>query len=232
MDTHTLTIDYAGETYRIEPDRSLEFGRNAELDIDSNQYLHRHLGRFEHRNDIWFLSNIGRSLHITVLDPQTQSQAIVAPGREYALTYTPAHIRFRAGRVTYQLIVTCTAPTPLLTTTSETTFDTITHSSIPLTRSQRLLIVSLAEPTLRDPASGIQMPTSRQTAARIDWTITKFNRKIDNVCAKLTKAGVVGLHGTPTAIASNRRRLLVEFAIQSGLVTTDDLDLLADVTAR
>ena len=225
-----LLVDFAGEVHTIEPDDTLEFGRGAQLDIDSNQYLHRRLGRFEYRAGFWFLVNIGRSLHLSVVDTETRSQATVAPGRELALTFTPATVRFRAGRSTYELIVRGGSPTSSLAETTDETFDTITVSNIPLTPDQRLLIISLAEPTLREPAAGVQIPASRQAAARLQWPITKFNRKLDNVCDKLTKAGIGGLHGNPGALASNRRRALVEFAVQSGLVTTADLELVDEVT--
>lgn len=221
-----LTIDYAGTIHELAPDQTLDFGRGAELDIDSNRYLHRNLGRFEHRDNLWFLSNIGRSLHLVVLDTATRSQAVLAPGRELALTFTPALVRFRAGRVTYELIVELPTSPHQPPDGIGARFDTVTYSHIPLTPTQRLLIIALAEPTLRDPASGVQIPNSRQAAARLDWASTTFNRKLDNVCAKLTKAGVSGLHGAPGALATNRRRNLVEFAIQSGLVTAEDLALL------
>ena len=215
-----------GEVYRTEPGETLEFGRSAQLAIDDNRYLHRRLGRFEHRDNLWMLCNIGRSLHLTVLDTQTQSQAVVAPGREIALTFTPALVRFRAGRTTYELIVRRAGSISHAASPSDETFDTVTFSHFPLTATQRLLVVSLSEPTLRNPAAGIQVPTSREAALRLDWTITQFNRKLDNVCAKLTKAGVSGLHGTPSSLATNRRHTLVEFAIESGLVTADDLALI------
>ena len=31
---------------------------------------------------------------------------------------------------------------------------------------------------------------------RLGWTLTKFNRKLDNVCQKLARHGVRGLHGS------------------------------------
>ena len=217
-----------GEIYHLGPGDSLEFGRSAQLSIDDNRYLHRRLGRFERRDNFWILCNIGRSLHLTVLDTASHSQAVIAPGRETALTFSPALVRFRAGRTTYELVVEG-AESPSRTDESEETLDTVTFSDFPLTSTQRLLVVSLAERALRDPASGIQIPTSREAADRLGWTLTQFNRKLDNVCAKLTKAGVHGLHGTPGALASNRRRNLVEFALHSGLVATDDLALLEEL---
>ena len=221
-----LTIDYAGTISELAPHETLEFGRGAQLDIDSNPYLHRRLGRFAYRHGFWTLTNIGRSLHLIILDTKTLSQVVLASGRDLALTFTPAIIRFRAGRAIYELVVE--GPTSPYSPPDETgeAFDTVTFSHIPLTPTQRLLIISLADATLRNPAAGVQIPNSREAAARLNWTITTFNRKLDNVCAKLTKAGVSGLHGTPDALATNRRRTLVEFAIQSGLVTPVHLQML------
>lgn len=187
------------------------------------------MGRFEFRHDLWMLCNIGRSLYLTVLDLQSQSQAVIAPGRQIAFTFTPALVRFRAGRTTYELIVEGLQPPSAAEQSSDYTIDTFRFSDFPLTPSQRLLVVALAEQTLRDPASAIHIPNSSQLANRLKWTITQFNRKLDNVCAKLTKLGVANLHGEPGALASNRRRNLVEFAIQSGLVNANDLELLDSV---
>ena len=224
-----LVVEFIGEVYEIQPGETLEFGRDAELNIDDNRYLHRKLGRFQFQSGFWFLANIGRSLHISVLDNETYSQATVAPGRELALTFKSATVRFRAGRSTYELTVEGGATIPRQPDTSDETFDTITVSNIPLTPDQRLLIISLAEPTLLAPAGGLQIPPSQQAAARLGWPITKFNRKLDNVCDKLTKSGIGGLHGSPGDLATNRRKTLVEFSIQSGLVTSDDLKLIDEL---
>jgi hypothetical protein len=70
------------------------------------------------------------------------------------------------------------------------------------------------------------LPTSRAAAARLGWKLTKFNRKLDNVCAKVGKAGVSGLHGDLSDLATNRRQRLVDFAVTSQVVTRDDLALL------
>ena len=231
MASQALTIDFVGELHVLSPDDTLEFGRGAELDVDDNPFLHRRVGRFEFRSGLWFLSNIGRSIHLVVVDSETLSQATVAPGREIALTFFPATVRFRAGRSTYEILVEADGTGADLAIQPSESLDTVTASNIPLTPSQRLLIVSLAEPTLREPTAGLQIPANKQAAARLHWPITKFNRKLDNVCAKLTKAGVAGLHGAPGNLAANRRRALVEFALQSGLVTSDDLALIDQIPA-
>ena len=76
-----------------------------------------------------------------------------------------------------------------------------------------------------------QIPSSADAARRLGWTITKFNRKLDNVCSKLADAGTRGLHGGPGKLASNRRARLVEHALSTRLVTEADLALLDPVSS-
>ena len=66
----------------------------------------------------------------------------------------------------------------------------------------------------------------RAAADRLGWTLTKYNRKLDNLCAKFEARGVRGLHGASDRLANNRRARLVEYAISAGLVTRADLAVL------
>jgi hypothetical protein len=56
--------------------------------------------------------------------------------------------------------------------------------------------------------------------------MTTFNRKLDNVCDKLDKIGVQGLRGGKGNLATNRRLRLVEYAVATHLVSSEDLVLL------
>ena len=67
---------------------------------------------------------------------------------------------------------------------------------------------------------------------RLGWTLTAFNRKLDNVCDKLDRMGVQGLRGGPGQVATNRRARLVEYAVTSQDVTRADLALLDDEALR
>jgi hypothetical protein len=75
-----------------------------------------------------------------------------------------------------------------------------------------------------------QIPSSAAAAARIGWTLSRFNRKLDNVCQKLADAGTRGLHGGIGNLASNRKSRLVEHALSTRLVILDDLALLDGVS--
>ena len=102
---------------------------------------------------------------------------------------------------------------------------TVTAAELTFTPDQLRCVLALAEPRLRDP-SVVDLPTNRAAAARLGWKLTKFNRKLDNVCTKVGNAGVAGLHGDLGALATRRRERLVEFAVASQVVTAHDLGLL------
>ncbi len=74
-----------------------------------------------------------------------------------------------------------------------------------------------------------EIPTSAKAAERLGWTVTRFNRKLDNVCDKLDRAGIPGLRGGRSSYATSRRVRLVEHALAARLVTRADLPLLNTV---
>ena len=51
-----LLVDFCGETTSLAPGEEISFGRAADLAIDDNPYLHRVVGRFEHRAGRWSVS--------------------------------------------------------------------------------------------------------------------------------------------------------------------------------
>ena len=104
--------------------------------------------------------------------------------------------------------------------------DTVALGDIVLTDEQRMLLLALAEPTLRDPHVKQDLPANRAVARRLGWSITKFNRKLDNLCNRFAKLGVGGLRGSIDQLATDRRGRLVDHAIESGLITTGQLDRL------
>ena len=103
----------------------------------------------------------------------------------------------------------------------------MTVGRVAFTADQKLLIVALCENFLsRGHPGTTEIPSSAAAAARIGWTITRFNRKLDNVCQKLADAGTRGLHGGIGNLACNRKSRLVEHALSTRLVTEQDLALL------
>ena len=232
-DVH-LHVEFIGEERTIEPGDELTFGRQADLHIDGNRHLHRVLGRFWSRGDAWWLTNEGRSITIQIADADSRSSVQLAPGSEIALSFPNSILRFRAGITDYELSVRVPDTgaddedddDDPLDADDEDGGVTIALGDLMLTDEQRLLLLALAEGTLRSPHHSDELPTNRAVARRLGWSITKFNRKLDNLCERLTKLGVGGLRGSLDQLATDRRRRLVEHAIESGLIDRHQLDRL------
>jgi hypothetical protein len=141
--------------------------------------------------------------------------------------FAQTSVLFTAGPTTYEFFVHNDAPSFVSNELRSTAAGDTTIGPVSFTLAQKLLIIALAEPLLRrDGASITELPSSRQAAARLGWELTRFNRKLDNVCDKLDRHGVRGLRGGVGQLATNRRGRLVEHAVASRLVTAADLDLL------
>lgn len=223
----SISIDYCGEWFYPKPDEPFEIGREAELSVDDNPYLHRRLLRVSNQDDIWWLANVGSHISVTVCDASGGVQSWLSPGNRLPIVFPVTTIVFTAGPTTYELLFHL-AGSPYQEVVSDSPLDgETTIGVIPFTLSQKQLIVALCEPMLkRDGAGFSEIPSTAEAAKRLGWTTTRFNRKLDNVCDKLDKLGVKGLRGGPRQLATNRRARLVEYAVTSRLVVSEDLPLL------
>ena len=225
--TDELTIDFAGEAFTVEPGAVFTVGREGDLAIDDNLFLHRHFLTVENLDGLWLLSNVGSRLSATVTDSGGRVQAWLAPGARLPLVFAATTVIFSAGPTTYELTISVSEPAFRETQTFGEDDGLSTIGDIPLTHSQRVMILALAEPVLKREGTGMSdLPTSAQAAQRLGWTLTRFNRKLDNVCDKLDRIGVPGMRGGVRSYATNRRVRLVEHAIAARLVTRADLPLL------
>jgi hypothetical protein len=226
-----LLVTYMDTERLLDPDDSLTFGRGAELDIDSNPYLHRGLGRFVRQDGTWWLENVGSKLLLTTLCPRSRLSSSVPPGRKLALVTRTTMVRFSAGSANYELAAEMSHDMARSGTATVAGTDTATGEVIHLNDEHRRLLCALAELRLRDPTGTSALPSNQVVARRLGWSLTKVNRKIDWLCAQYTRSGVKGLHGgrAPESSgrrASDRRRRLVDHVVATGAVTADDLALL------
>lgn len=224
-----LIVDFCGEVFHLDPDDELTFGRTAELIIDENPYLHRQLGALRFDDGRWWLHNVGSFITMTVRDLTSATQIELAPDRQAALTFADSVVQFEAGPIRYELELRVDGVPSNSAVVAPLGGDdgaTISIANLPLTHDQRLLIVALAEPLLRSQGRDRALPSNRAAAHRLGWPITRFNRKLDNVCDRLHKAGVAGLRGDLGALATDRRSRLVDHATTSGLIDATDLEML------
>lgn len=222
-----LIITFESEVCEVGPGQSLTFGRAGDLVIDpSNRLLHRVFGRFSDQDGQWWLANEGRSAAILVTDQQSASYTRVVAGASLPLPFADALISFSAGRANYRL----RSQTSAIDTSgagSETVLPggsaTLTTGALVFNDEQFELLVALSRNRLDGPITIADLPANRELAHALGWTITKFNRKLDNLCAKLTRAGVAGLQGSVADVAQDRRVQLANFAVEQGIVAASDL---------
>jgi len=223
----TLTVEFCGESLPVTDGGSFTIGREGDLALDDNQFLHRRFLVLHQQSDMWAISNVGTQLTATVSDEAGHLEAFLAPGAWLPLVFGETFVSFTAGPTSYALSILNSEPPFAAAPVSVNDAGDTTIGATHLTPDQRRLIVSLAEPRLRgDGKASVTLPSSADAAARLGWTITRFNRKLDNVCQKLQRLGVRGLHGGPDRLASNRRGRLVEYAVATRLVSRADLPLL------
>lgn len=235
MSSARLTLEFCGERVTIPKDVSFAIGRDADYSVDDNPYLHRRFLELRWIEQMWWVANVGGQLSATISDGDGLLQAWLAPGGRMPVLFEHTLIRFTAGPTFYELELL--QDEPIFSGPGDADLDlantTTTLGRVALTPEQHLMVLALAEPSLREQRSTpAAMPTSTEAAQRLGWALTKFNRKLDNVCSKLEKAGVRGLHGEPGHLAASRRARLVEYALAVRLVTSRDLPLLDQPAAE
>ncbi len=188
-------MEFCGEWHEVDADRPFGIGRDADLVVDDNPFLHRRLLEIEFANGLWVLSNVGSRLAVTVSDGAGRMQSWLAPGGRLPLVFEHTVVVFSAGQTTYEL----NDPprrAGLRRGRRAGADGQTTIGVMAFTESQKLLMLALAEPMLLRDGSGMSdIPTSARAAERLGWALTRFNRKLDNVCDKLDRAGVKGLRG-------------------------------------
>ena len=104
MSAPQMTLEYCGEWFTPNPDDSFEIGREGDLTIDDNPYLHRKFLRISQQDGIWWLSNVGSLLSATVCDTGGGVQSWLSPGNRIPIVFQSTTIVFTAGPTTYEVL--------------------------------------------------------------------------------------------------------------------------------
>lgn len=234
MDANQLTVEFVDEQRELAPGETITFGRMADLVVDEgNQYLHRVLGRILFHDGLWWVENLGSQIELDLVGADGSSVVLPARAEDAQPSAAPLSVEvvtlsFGVAGARYEIdLRVAVSPLPAADPAGiggDEGAATLGYGRITLTDEERQLLVSLAEPVLRDVgARPDSIPTNREAARRLGWTQPKFNRKLDYLCIRLTKAGVRGLQGGRGDEALNRRWRLVEHAVGTRLVTPSDL---------
>ncbi|MGY1742155.1 MULTISPECIES: hypothetical protein [unclassified Blastococcus] len=190
-------VVFCGERHDLRPGAAFTIGRDADLVVDDdNPFLHRRLLSIEQTGGLWWLANTGARLTATVSDRDGLLQSWLGPGAAVPLVLPHTVVLFTAGPTTYEVEVLVPATYVPVGAARDAGDGATTLAPPVLTPSQYLLVLALSEPLLRQAVGGrAEIPTNVEAARRLGWALTRFNRKLDNVCQKLARSGVRGLHG-------------------------------------
>ena len=163
-----LSLDFAGELFEIPPERAFRIGRQGELAIDDNPYLHRAFLEVEAAEGLWWVTNAGSRLPAHLTEARGRVRTTLAPGARQPLVFPDTVLTFTAGSTTYELLLhtDATGWRPSVPGRPGEGDTTIAPSA--LTETQRLALLALAEPVLRRDGTGAsQVPSAVEAAARL-----------------------------------------------------------------
>jgi hypothetical protein len=228
-----LVVEFCGEEFVVSPGDTFTIGRDGDLSVDpDNSYLHRRLIELAWDAGFWWIGNVGSRLSVTVSGEVGSLQSVIGPGARLPVVLPECSMLFTAGPTTYEVNLMAHVPVFDVVRQESSGLGETTLGAVVLTDSQFRLVLALCENVLRRTGSGpADVPTNAAVARRLGWSITTFNRKLDNVCDKFDRAGVRGLRGGAGRNAVGRRARLVEYAVAARIVRPDHLPLLDEPLA-
>lgn len=230
----SIEVWFDDKRRQLGPGDTLTIGRHADLSIPGNPHLHRRLLLIQNVDGVWWVSNTGANIIVRIYDDRSPSSIKLAPDSSVPLGFPAGTMRFDAGSSSYEVGFRLPAAPEVARgllngVLSETGQVTAGVEDLHLNIEQRMMVVALAENRLRNPDAVLaDIPANRNVAMSLGWTLTKFNRKLDNLCLRLDRRGIKGMRGDVASLASNRRELLVEYLINQGVIDSGDLDGLDD----
>ena len=228
LDPGEFVVEFAGEEYPVEGGE-MSFGRVGDLEVDSNPFMHRLVGRFACREGVWWLQNLGTRIRLELVDVDAGATMELAPGQQLPVAATNFAIRFSAGPTNYELTGERKGD-PMRADGAGEMIGTATvdFGEIPLSPEQHLLLVTLYESKLRTG----RFEGSSVLASRLGWTANKFNRKLDAICEKLHRIGIEGVKGRNGLNADGRRETVLSWALSNGAVTRNDLAIVRAASSQ
>lgn len=230
--TGLLVDDRMGTQILLHPGETFIIGRNGDLAFSDNPYLHRRFVLLSFHDDLWWITNVGTHLPLRVVDERTGATTVLTSEASVVIVSDRLLLVFEAGPTIYEIALTLANP-PRPPAAVEHRGRDLTARPGRMNSEQILLLVAMAEPLLRYPGTGLdRIPSIQAVADRLGWPASKTNRKLDYLCQRLADDGVSGLVGDGRGLASNRRTRLVEYALDTRMITAESLVDLDEHLAR
>lgn len=207
-----LAVDFCGEIYR--PTTELVFGRDADLVLDDNSFLHRRAGRFQLRGETWWLQNLGSRLRLTLVSSDG-SVLDLRPGSANPLLGRAGAVSLHAGPVRYQMDYQLHLEPPGVDDGGrlrQQGADTMTFGPM-LTPRELDFVVVLARGRLTGRLG--PLPSHGEIAEIWGVSAKTVDNTLQRLRTKLRKSEINFVQSTET---------LVEYLVTQGLVTMSDLE--------
>lgn len=207
-----LTVRFVGEKYC--PAAELTFGRQADLTLDENNFLHRRAGRFRLREGTWWLENVGGRLRLTMVSSDG-SLLDLQPGSSSPLLGLSGEISVTAGPTRYTMEYELQHIQMAITDSASfrvSGADTMTYGPI-LTPRELDFVVVMAQGRLTGrlgpiPSHGEIAETWGVSAKTVDNTLQRLRTKLRNQ--------------NINSVTSSET--LIEYLVTQGLVSLVDLE--------
>jgi hypothetical protein len=206
-----LIVEFAGT--EIVVDRRLSFGRSADLELDVNQFMHRHVGEFFLEDGVWWLRNLGSRIHL-ILHSGDGAWVELPPKAVQVLTSSTGSVRFSAGPANYELTYTIGGLALPDGRPSDVVQDTMTtQMGLRLNPREVDYLLAFARPRL--VGSDEPVPTYAQVADMWNVSVKTLDNTLQTLKRKLKDAGLA---------RDEPLEAIVRIVVRHGLITRDDLD--------
>ena len=164
----SVAIEFCGERYEVAAGAVFTIGREGDLVVDDNPFLHRRFLSISDHGDLWWIANVGSELAATIANDAGMVQAWLAPGAKIPLVFQHSFVWFTAGPTTYEFDIYCDDPPFAVVAPEDPVIGATTTGPTSLTPEQRLMLIALSEPMLRKKVRGaVNTPSSAEAAARL-----------------------------------------------------------------
>ena len=220
----------------LPDDRTTYIGRHGDVVVGAdNPYVHRHLIAVTPSGGAWRMQNIGTYIAVAIQDAEQGFIRMLEPGEATLIEWPSFDLVFSAGGATYA--VNCDVDLPgAAEPTYRSLHGTETLGGVDLSEDQLMLLAAIAENILANPTGGDGALVSNDgVCRRLGWVTDggtvrkkKFDHRLDNICADMAAGGVPGLVRDPERPGrmTNRRHSAVRYALDTGILRQEHLDLV------
>lgn len=224
-DADSVTVRVEDVTHCVRPGQEFTFGRSPDCTVcldETDLAISRLAGRIEREGGLWWVVNASSSRSLGIVD-EYGLRSVLPPGRRRAAE-GPTRVLVEGGDRTHEFALEPPAvgsvPDDQLGGAAVGTPTTVGEEVV-VNAADRAALIALFAGYLEEGARYDPNPKSyAAAAARLGWPRTTLVKRIEYLRARLSNAGVPNLSGW------NAMNNLAEYALTTGLITREDLQLL------